>query len=295
MTNESRAHPGNNPGTSGRSSRTARIGVTIAAAALFATTTIVLATTRQSGAPESGVDTAANKLAPSSVAQQSSCANCHFANLNAPARDHLSEWDLSPHGRNDIGCESCHGGDASTFEPFRAHREILGGRNPASPTNPRNLPRTCGSCHSDPFVQFQRSRHKELLDSGDERGPTCSTCHGTVGAHLLSPRALASQCASCHGPDGVAPRPDHAAESRFLLESINAVRALLDEAEAVTGQIQDAQTKASLEYDLRQAEVPMLEAVTAGHAFRFEIVEDRLATARQRAQALLERLAALLD
>jgi len=40
----------------------------------------------------------------------------------------------------------------------------------------------------------------------------------------------------------------------------------------------------------RQAEVPLTEATDAGHEFRFDGVEDRLAVARRRAERLLRAL-----
>ena len=80
------------------------------------------------------------------TAQQSRCADCHFANPTAPAGIHLSDWDRSAHSRNNVGCEKCHGGDATTFESFLAHRGVLNSANPASPVNRRNLPATCGAC-----------------------------------------------------------------------------------------------------------------------------------------------------
>ena len=67
-------------------------------------------------------------------AQRSRCADCHFATPPDSAGSHLGEWnrtkhledwEMSPHGRNDVGCESCHGGDPATFESFLAHRGIL--------------------------------------------------------------------------------------------------------------------------------------------------------------------------
>ena len=57
---------------------------------------------------------------------RSRCADCHFANSTAASRWHLSEWDHSAHGRADVGCEGCHGGDPSTFESFLAHRGHAG-------------------------------------------------------------------------------------------------------------------------------------------------------------------------
>jgi hypothetical protein len=66
-----------------------------------------------------------------------------------------------------VGCEKCHGGDATTFEPFLAHQGILNSMNPASPINRRNLSATCGTCHAGPFVAFQKSQHFALLNKGD--------------------------------------------------------------------------------------------------------------------------------
>ena len=90
--------------------------------------------------------------AGSARAQQSHCADCHFANPSAPRRDHLNEWDRSPHGRNNIGCEWCHGGNPKVFEDFLAHRGVLNAFDKASPVNPRNQPATCGRCHVGALV-----------------------------------------------------------------------------------------------------------------------------------------------
>jgi hypothetical protein len=222
-------------------------------------------------------------------AQRSSCADCHFSNPDAPG--HLYEWDRSPHGRNDVGCEKCHGGDGTTFESFPAHQEILNSRNPASPVNERNLPATCGVCHTGQFVAFQRSRHYALLQQGNTDGPTCTTCHSEVAAFLLSPSALQSRCANCHSQDGPGGHPEFPGRARALLESIREVRELLNQAQPLIRRVQDPARRASLEADYRQAEVPLIEAIQSGHSFVFDMLEDRREVARQRAEALLERLA----
>jgi len=224
-------------------------------------------------------------------AQQSRCADCHFANPQAPAADHLAEWDRSMHGRNNIGCESCHRGNASTFESFLAHQGILNSANPSSPVAPGNLPRTCGTCHVGPFVAFQKSQHFAMIEAGNNDGPTCSTCHGAVGAELPSPRALFNQCAGCHGPDEVAPRANRAALGREMLDSIRIVRASLDEARSLIGRISDEGRRTQADYDYEQAEVPLIEAAAAGHAFVFDNLSERLDVARQRVDALLDGLA----
>lgn len=226
------------------------------------------------------------------LAQQSRCADCHFANPQAdPDPDHLRDWERSPHGREQVGCESCHGGNATTTESFLAHQGILGSRNPGSPNHRANLPGTCGQCHIGPFVAFQKSRHFELLEGGDNDGPTCSTCHGDVGADLLSPRRLEKQCASCHGPEGAQPREGAALEARVLMEEVENVRVMLKTASGLIRHVEGEARRGELERDYEQAEVPLREAVAAGHAFIFDPDRERLRTARERTELLLNALA----
>jgi hypothetical protein len=221
----------------------------------------------------------------------SRCADCHFASLGASARWHLSEWDHSAHGRANVGCERCHGGDPTTFESFLAHQGMLSASNPASPIHPINLPRTCGACHPGPFAAFQKSRHYELLREGHRDTPTCVTCHGSVGAYLLSPKALAAQCAQCHAAGKVAPRGDYPAEGRMMLTGVREVRASLEEAKKLIARVKDKARRESLEIEWQDAQAPLLEAVHAAHTFVFAQMLDRLQITRKRLDLLMERLA----
>ena len=224
-------------------------------------------------------------------AQQSSCADCHFANSASPALGHVGDWDRSAHSVNNVGCETCHGGNAGTFDSFAAHRGILNSANPASPVNFRNLPATCGKCHVGPFVAFQKSHHFEMLSTGDTHVPTCTTCHETAGSRLLSPKALEGQCQQCHGPKGVAPRPERAAAARTLLEAVNESRDLLNSVKPFINRISDKPRQAQLQAQYQQAQVPLIEAGQSVHEFMFDTLKERLSTARQRIEALLTQLA----
>lgn len=222
---------------------------------------------------------------------QSRCADCHFANPGSISGAHLSEWDLSAHGRNQVGCETCHGGDPRSFEPFLAHKEILARTNPASPVHPSNLARTCGTCHAGPFVNFQKSKHYELLRAGNKSAPTCATCHGEAAGVRLSPKALEGQCASCHGAGKIAPHPEFPANGRIALEGLRETRSLLKDVRRAIARVKDPRRRAELEQAAQQAEVPIVEATQAGHAFVYDNLEERLVTARARLAALFERLA----
>jgi hypothetical protein len=225
-------------------------------------------------------------------AQGDRCADCHIANPQAdPFPEHTYDWETSAHGRNVVGCEKCHDGDATTFESFLAHRGILTSRNPASPTHRTNLPQTCGKCHIGPFVEFQKSRHYQVLRESRGEGPTCSTCHGPVAARLLSPRSLEKRCDTCHGPDGVRPNSDFAPDGRILLQEVNAVRELLAAAPRLIGRVKDPVRKKVLEDAYEQAQVPLREAVHSAHAFVFGQMRERLRAAKEQSEALLTELA----
>ena len=232
-------------------------------------------------------------------AQQSRCADCHFANqipngtLASRSPDwemHLRDWDLSAHARAYVGCEDCHGGDASTFESLAAHRGIVHPGNPTSPLNRRNVPATCGTCHAGPFVAFQTSRHFALLRSGNSDVPNCVTCHGKAGENRPSPRALEGLCRSCHRDDRPGGHPEYAARGRKMLEGVTEARASLKEARALMARLLDPARRARLEAAAQQVDVPLIQATQAGHAFVYDELEERLTTARRRLAVLFDEI-----
>lgn len=228
-------------------------------------------------------------LEPSRIlAQDSFCADCHFANLTSN-RSHLLDWQMSAHSKS-IGCEACHGGDATTFERWQAHQGILSSANPSSPTHYQNLPRTCGKCHVAVFESFEQSRHWQLLQDGDERVPSCSTCHSDAGGFLLSSRGLERTCSRCHGENRRAPRPGFATLAADSHDRVVEVRELLETADRLIRRIKDDQARRSWQIRLRDAEVPLGNAIDSAHRFTFEDFDQRIVVARQLAETLLDDL-----
>jgi Cytochrome c7 and related cytochrome c/Cytochrome c554 and c-prime len=226
------------------------------------------------------------------LAQQNFCAGCHFANPDAPAGWHVANWDRSLHGSRNVGCERCHRGNANTGESHQAHQGVLNSGIPTSPVNGRNLAATCGSCHTGQFVEFQKSRHSNLVNAGQPGAPNCNTCHGDVGEQLPSPKAVEGQCAACHGAGKRVPRPGYAMQARLLFEGISEARGLLRTAKTVIARVNDRQLRARYERAYEQAEVPLIQAVHAAHSFVFDdSLKERLLLSRQRIDALLTQLA----
>ena len=232
------------------------------------------------------------------MAQQSRCADCHFANppqgLSTPSGDatrHLRDYDLSAHAKAGVGCERCHGGHPDTFEKMQAHRGMLHWGNAKSPVFRANLPRTCGGCHAAPFVEFQKSRHYALLQAGNRNVPTCATCHGEAGENRPSPKALESECRSCHRADRPGGHPEHPALGRTMLEGVRDARTQLKDARRLIERVSDKARRARLEQAAQQVDVPLTQATQAGHAFVYTNLEERLGVARQRLAALFDTLA----
>lgn len=226
--------------------------------------------------------------AGTSVAQESRCADCHFANPGSATLWHLSDWESSAHGRKGVGCEACHGGDPTTFESLAAHRGIVPPTQFGSPMHRMNVPKTCGRCHPGPFGAFQKSRHYELLREGNRDAPTCATCHGSAGAYLPSPKALANECAHCHGAGKIAPNTDRPAQGKLNLSRVREIRQSLEDTRREIHKLKDAARRRQLESDLVEAYGSLTGAICSAHMFVFEEMNARLSTAASLAERLRE-------
>jgi hypothetical protein len=133
------------------------------------------------------------------------CSKCHAEGKKAALRytgtqhEIISNYTESIHGQGLLKggltvtatCTSCH----------TAHR-ILPKTDPASTVNPKNVPTTCGKCHSGIEGQFVNSVHSPTVTHTDKELPVCSTCHT---AHTISRTdeagfqlGIMTTCGKCH-------------------------------------------------------------------------------------------------
>ena len=139
------------------------------------------------------------------------CASCHsdvsrMRPYNIPS-DQFALYQTSQHGillakgdANVAVCTDCHG----------VH-EIRPRSDPKSSVFGRNIPATCGKCHSDP-AQLRKYAHKydpvadysagvhgrAFLEGGNSSAPDCTRCHGSHGASPQGVGDVEKVCGQCH-------------------------------------------------------------------------------------------------
>jgi len=141
------------------------------------------------------------------------CLECHLT-----TEDRVGElWQDDVHARAGIGCDACHGGDATQDDSDLAKRSGSGYRGELSA---REIVLSCGGCHSDveymkvrkPLLpvdqldKYRTSSHGKLLAKGETRVAQCASCHGAHGVREVndakSPVYAANvpaTCGGCHG------------------------------------------------------------------------------------------------
>jgi hypothetical protein len=141
------------------------------------------------------------------VAPENSCERCHrdpdFLVTNKKLYDYYQEWRVSIHQQEEVGCDDCHGGNARAANKVEAHADGVRASDPASGIHYKNIPDTCGTCHSEILEGFRTSEHFEHVEKKKEieQGPTCVTCHGSIDSEVLSVNTVAESCARCHNAE----------------------------------------------------------------------------------------------
>jgi len=145
------------------------------------------------------------------------CVSCH-QNLPGRLSAVVYEWRQSIHFRNNVSCDSCHGGDATVTRDQFQSEEVFKDRSHArrnpdffllyepnseftSTMRGRAVSYFCGNCHSAIKEKHLGSPH------GDLGSPTCLYCHDQ-GSHAIQessveiidsrPRSEGGRCATCH-------------------------------------------------------------------------------------------------
>lgn len=229
-----------------------------------------------------------NEIRIQHLARDISCSlECHTTTLNKFAQSNYVQWTKSKHALFNITCDNCHGGDPSSDIKEKAHIGIERSSNSSSPVFYRNVPETCGKCHTKELAQFKNSAHYQRLKAL-QQAPTCDTCHKPHEFKVLNITEFHDLCSQCHNIDmRIAPSD---APDRAITALQNADK-LTNEIKLAYNDIQQAKQKGT---DVSAAQNDLNNAISIRdglpvlwHAFdlpSFGKVIDGGITAAQKAQ-----------
>jgi len=138
------------------------------------------------------------------------CSKCHSdAKMMRAFNQRSDQYELysgSVHGQKSASGDA----DAPTCVDCHGKHKILKVKDPNSMAHRKNIPETCGGCHSkkDVFEKrrkasnqlelYKKSWHYQKFTEGDVLVPTCMDCHGNHG--ILPARSERTQtvCFNCH-------------------------------------------------------------------------------------------------
>ncbi len=127
------------------------------------------------------------------------CASCHEA-------EGLT-FQKTVHGKARVAgnekaanCQACHG-----------NHDVLPASNSLSKMYRKNVPQTCGACHSETLKEYSQSVHGKAAASGNWDAPVCTSCHGehTILSHLDPKSSVYAKsisegvCAQCHAAEKI--------------------------------------------------------------------------------------------
>jgi hypothetical protein len=207
------------------------------------------------------------------------CVICH-SRLSSPVSlsNRYFEWHVSLHKDKGVGCEKCHGGDATTKNKGQAHTGVLPASNAQGRIHPANLPETCRACHEAVVSSFVESAHAQKLRAAG-LGPSCTTCHAHMASAVAhSPDQAAALCARCHdSADGLLPRkPEVPEKANEVMQSISRANAMVIWAERLfeVGQEKKVDLTAQ-QKEMNGVRTRLGEAKASWHALNLDAVRKK--------------------
>ncbi len=139
-----------------------------------------------------------NEIRSNHIERNISCSlECHEDILRKTATDNFQQWSDSDHSKYYVTCDACHGGNPRAKSEIEAHAAMKNVTDPNSTIYFKNIPETCGKCHTEELDHFKNTMHYQRLRSTSS-GPSCITCHQPHSFKVLKASELTSLCSVCH-------------------------------------------------------------------------------------------------
>ena len=229
-----------------------------------------------------------NEVRVKHLARDVACSlECHATTIDRIAKSNYEQWTHSKHAMFNVTCNKCHGGDPASNIKETAHAGVLRSSDFNSTVFYRNVPETCGKCHTQELNEFRNSMHYQKLKAL-KQAPTCDTCHSPHEFKVLNVSKFQGLCSQCHNEDmRIAPSdaPDKAVialeNAEKLKTEIKAAQEAVKLAKQQGKDVTDAQKSLDTAESIRDS-LPIL-----WHGFdlpHFEQVIDSGIKAAQQAQ-----------
>ena len=142
-----------------------------------------------------------NEIRVKHLARDVACSlECHATTIDKIAKSNYEQWTRSKHALFNVTCNSCHGGDPDSNIKENAHTGVNRSSDYNSTVFYRNVPETCGKCHTQELKEFRESLHYQRLKAL-KRAPTCDTCHLPHEFKVLNVSEFQELCSQCHNAD----------------------------------------------------------------------------------------------
>lgn len=142
-----------------------------------------------------------NEVRVKHLARDVACSlECHATTIDRIAKSNYQQWTKSKHAMFNVTCNNCHGGDPGSNIKENAHTGVARSSDFNSTVFYRNVPETCGKCHTQELKSFRDSKHYQLLKAL-KQAPTCDTCHSPHEFNVLNVSEFQGLCSQCHNTD----------------------------------------------------------------------------------------------
>ncbi len=228
-----------------------------------------------------------NEIRLKHLARDVPCSlECHATTIDKIAKSNYEQWTKSKHALFNVTCNNCHGGDPSSDIKEKAHVGVARSNESNSTVFYRNVPETCGKCHTNELNEFKNSAHYQRLKAL-KQAPTCDTCHRPHEFKVLNVSEFGDFCSNCHNIDmNIAPDvPDKAITALKKAEKLKNEIKLADN--AIKQAKQNGKDVTAAQKDLDSAVSIRDSLPVIWHAFdlpSFEKVIDNGIESAQKAQ-----------
>ena len=206
-----------------------------------------------------------------------SCSlECHEDIIRKKASDNFQQWSDSGHSSYFVTCDACHGGNPDVNTEAGAHSPMKNITDPESPIYYKNIPETCGKCHSTELEHFKNTMHYQRL-SAEKRAPSCVNCHQPHSFKVLKASEITTLCSVCHNQKDQIASANVPNDAKFALEKADELK---EDIRLAENSISEAKAKGrditAAQNDLDKAKSVLNDVPSLWHSFDLKDFDNQI-------------------